>query len=712
MERRALRQDHLSDRIKALKIPTGLKRFPWFELVLVLTLLAVHVSAATAEAHQFPNQWFTRDDAYYYFKVAQNISEGSGSTFDGLNPTNGYHPLWMLVCIPVFTLARLDLILPLRVLLVLLAALRAVTSILIYRTLKRRLSLPVAILASAYWAFSYPIHATVYQQGLETGLAAFSLVLFLFLLEAFDRQQGRSGFSSKQVAVLGAAGVLLALSRLDLVFLAAILGLWIALRNDPVRPLLLTDLLVILCSLVAAVLMRIDLREYHHYETFTLVALGASLATKLPALWYFGLYSEARDLPPGRLVLRSALAIMAANGALFLGLYGASRLGILAGNFPRSIPFLEAGISLPLLIASRFAIRKLSTSTVPGRRATLPDNPVLRVRAWLSRSWLYFSILAGAIGSYMAWNRLSFGGFSPVSGQVKSWWGSFTSNVYGGTARTGLKFFGIAPAGDFNAWAPATTTAARWFERLAPGPAAIDSELRFGLFLGALICGAGAVLLIIQRRRSVRLAGELALLPLLVGAQVQVLYYNLTRYAAVKEWYWVAQLVTLLLAGALALDVISAPLRKVRAGKAALLALALLLSLDLAMDSTRLTLASMREAHTAAGRPLMESAAFIERHTEPGSLVGMTGGGNVGYFIQDRTIVNMDGLINSYAYFRAHRSKAGSDYLAELGLDYIFANPDFLETQPYRGQYTGRLEVLDYYGGKAIMRFLPASSAR
>ena len=44
-----------------------------------------------------------------------------------------------------------------------------------------------------------------------------------------------------------------------------------------------------------------------------------------------------------------------------------------------------------------------------------------------------------------------------------------------------------------------------------------------------------------------------------------------------------------------------------------------------------------------------------------------------------------------------------------MGLDYVFANPDILETQPYRGQYTNRLEIIDYYGGKAIMHFLPAA---
>jgi hypothetical protein len=72
----------------------------------------------------------------------------------------------------------------------------------------------------------------------------------------------------------------------------------------------------------------------------------------------------------------------------------------------------------------------------------------------------------------------------------------------------------------------------------------------------------------------------------------------------------------------------------------------------------------------------------------------------------------MDGLINSYPYFQANQNRQGSDYLYDMGLDYIFANPDFLEIQPYRGQYTGRLDVIDFYGGKAIMRFLPPYPVR
>jgi hypothetical protein len=65
----------------------------------------------------------------------------------------------------------------------------------------------------------------------------------------------------------------------------------------------------------------------------------------------------------------------------------------------------------------------------------------------------------------------------------------------------------------------------------------------------------------------------------------------------------------------------------------------------------------------------------------------------------------MDGLINSYPYFIANKAQKGSDYLENIGMKYIFANPDFLDRQPYRGQYTQRLNVIEYYGGKAIMRF-------
>ena len=42
------------------------------------------------------------DDAYYYLGVARSLAAGAGSTFDGINSTNGYHPLWMWMLAPIF----------------------------------------------------------------------------------------------------------------------------------------------------------------------------------------------------------------------------------------------------------------------------------------------------------------------------------------------------------------------------------------------------------------------------------------------------------------------------------------------------------------------------------------------------------------------------------------------------------------------------------
>jgi hypothetical protein len=46
------------------------------------------------------------DDAYYYLGVARSIANGDGSTFSGLVATNGYHPLWLIVLVPVTALVQ------------------------------------------------------------------------------------------------------------------------------------------------------------------------------------------------------------------------------------------------------------------------------------------------------------------------------------------------------------------------------------------------------------------------------------------------------------------------------------------------------------------------------------------------------------------------------------------------------------------------------
>lgn len=54
-------------------------------------------SILLAVISKYPWLDYVRDDFFYYLIVAQNFAAGHGSTFNGIVPTNGYHPLWMLV---------------------------------------------------------------------------------------------------------------------------------------------------------------------------------------------------------------------------------------------------------------------------------------------------------------------------------------------------------------------------------------------------------------------------------------------------------------------------------------------------------------------------------------------------------------------------------------------------------------------------------------
>ena len=208
-----------------------MKRFPWFEMILIIAVMSMSLYAALSDAQNLSWRWFTRDDAYYYFKVAQNISEGHGSTFDGINATNGYHPLWMLICVPIFALARFDLILPLRVLLLVMSGLSVATAILLYRLVGKVFVPAIGAIAALFWVFSFDVLAIVYQHGLETGIAAFFIVLLIYKLYGFDKSWRTQAVSKRQILTLGIIAALAMFSRLDLVFLAAMVGLWVVFRG-------------------------------------------------------------------------------------------------------------------------------------------------------------------------------------------------------------------------------------------------------------------------------------------------------------------------------------------------------------------------------------------------------------------------------------------------------------------------------------------------
>ena len=131
------------------------------------------------------------DDAYYYFLTARNIAQGVGPSVDGLHPSNGWHPLWMLALVGVFAVPTPDLDTPVRVALALGALFDSLVVVVLYQTARRYLGSAAAFAGALVYALnSMPAFQSV--NGLETGLTALLTALaWATTLRLVERPTGR-----------------------------------------------------------------------------------------------------------------------------------------------------------------------------------------------------------------------------------------------------------------------------------------------------------------------------------------------------------------------------------------------------------------------------------------------------------------------------------------------------------------------------------------
>jgi hypothetical protein len=683
-----------------------MKRFPWFEIILIIVVMSMSLYAALSDSQNLSWRWFTRDDAYYYFKVAQNISEGHGSTFDGINRTNGYHPLWMLICIPIFALARFDLILPLRILLLVMSGLSVVTGILLYRLIGKIFTPAIGAIAALFWVFSYDVLAILYQQGLESGIAAFFIVLLVYKLYEFEMSWRREEVSSKQMAILAGIAVLTMFSRLDLVFLAGMVGLWVLFRGHLLRFFLPLDIASIIILTILAFMVRVGLTGYYEAIDIALLMAAVALLVKIPCAYLLGLYQHFGVTHVGELLKRVALFAVIGSGLTGILVLLIQRFGLVEGSFSRIIILIDLGFTFLFFGSSRLIFWGLQAGTASAFDPN--ENPLVYFRShwkqWLRDGALYYGIVVGALGIYMLWSKLIFGTTSPVSGQIKQWWASLPGRAYGGPSREMLSFFGLSYRTEENAWNPISRIFGNWAENMYR-ILKIEDSWRYMIIL-TLVAIAFYLILFIHRKRAKIALTQMSIIPLLSGAWLQVLYYNGLKYAAHKEWYWVSQLVIIVLIASLVIGMLYTFVRKVPYRSAFAWLVAAYVGVSMGTSFWKTIQSSMPYHHWPSDAAYMDIVPLLEERTEPGSIIGLTGGGNAGYFIHDRTIINMDGLINSYAYFQALQSYTGGEYLQNIGLDYVLANPVILDQQPYKGQFNEYLEPLKvYYGGKQLMHF-------
>ena len=192
---------------------------PWLTSALV-NLLALGLFLIVIRPFFSGHSWmlYEQDDFFYYLKVAQNLAQGHGSTFNGIVQTNGYHPLWMMLLVMLSWLTTNP-----TCILAFLAASIFIAGLATYFLFLRLLgeaciSNPTRI-ALAICITLYSVK--IYYYCMETTLAV-PLVLAAILLIKQD-QYWRRGM--RQSAVLGLLLSAMVLSRLDTLLLAGILFL-------------------------------------------------------------------------------------------------------------------------------------------------------------------------------------------------------------------------------------------------------------------------------------------------------------------------------------------------------------------------------------------------------------------------------------------------------------------------------------------------------
>jgi hypothetical protein len=191
---------------------------------------------------------FLADDSLFYLVISDHIARGDGSTFNGLFPTNGYHPLWALIA------AALALFAPDKASLALCGAvtqalLTAATLWLLVKALRPYFGSPALVTFIAVMLlFFVPLGNLYWSEG-PLNMLFTAMVCRVMLAEA-PVPYTRLG------VILG----LLFLSRLDSVFFIACVVAFLWLRDRDWRIVLACAV----CAALAGIYLATNVLQYGH----------------------------------------------------------------------------------------------------------------------------------------------------------------------------------------------------------------------------------------------------------------------------------------------------------------------------------------------------------------------------------------------------------------------------------------------------------------
>ena len=635
-------------------------------------------------------RWFNIDDGFFYFKVARNVANGLGFTFDGINRTNGFHPLWMAVCIAVYSIVRTDLILPLRIFVIIGGILNGLSAIYLFKILARVLNGWVALTLAVLWAVLPSITGVTTMQGMETGLAIFLLLLLIERAQELFLADTRITY--KQLFFFGLFAALAILARLDHLFYIAPICLFAFFGWRFKNHKLVFDVIAITAAAVLSwlIALKFGVGDFSDFTVFPLLFIGIVV---IPWIQYLFMNYQQSKYIGVKNALKDGAVLLAAVLVVVMILYAINTLG-LAMRFPKLVIILMVVFST-LFIGINHALHGLFAVPHVIERIKTPT-----LWQYVRQALVMGSPLVVLIGGYLAFNLSYAGTLMPVSGKMKHFWSTLANPVYG-KARNFLDVFGIGER--VNPWRIEISWMQRGIDRLLAVIGVQGDVYPVILLFAVLALLLGGVIFLFKKAHvnSLDKMNRLFFPALFIGSLMRVAYYSGWGYIGIRNWYWIVERLLLLILCALLLDVIAEkvkPFKSWRTVFAVVLAIFIGASLVYAVVKERASYPKL--AAEMSGREELNSLRVLDEATPPGSIIGMTGGGMQGYFSTDRTVVNLDGLINSQEYYQSMLDGTTAEFLIKMKLDYVYGNPYMLlKSDPYGGIFAGRVDPLKALGG-------------
>ena len=650
------------------------------EIAIIILVLSASLYVAFSPANSLVN-WYDNDDGFYYFKVAQNIVAGHGVTFDGINATNGFHPLWELICIPIYALTKGDLITPLRVVVILFGIMQSISLVLIYRIFTFKISKILSFMITMAFGFTWMVYTNIFKGGLESALSFMLVVILLTIGTEYHISRERS---LSKLIIIGVIAALTVLSRLDNFIFVVFLGVWLVFDRKEDSSLIFVDAVT---SILIVTLSAIAASQYGIYPLERTILVITVLLGSAGILSFFlvGLFSTTfiKFSQPNltRGFIGGVVSVLITIGISFI----LSKTGIIEG-FPRRILF-NSGIGW-LLYATfirGFVVPRLFPSTLHSN-----ENSEVWLRMalkWLKRLAAYLLPVVILSGIYMIWSQLNFGTPFPVSGQIKHWWGSLENTIYGSPidSLAEIRQYFLGSESPFNLLYSFLAPALLWTKL---------NDYILGLISWGILACSFIVLIIARQTKLVfQWTDYLAIPPLGTASLFRILYFYISGYVHLRSWYWTIETIFVFLLIAVVAAIcwqIKPKFRIIQILVAGTTGLIMLISIVLFFRTLIPTYTWKGSPEHAQDYLLIPEK--IEVLTEPGSIIGTPGGGTVSYFIKDRIIVNLDGLMNSKQYFDDLQKFDTNKDMQRMGIRYIYANDyAILSSSPYSNIFKDRL---------------------